>query len=759
MRFWGLLIILGAALSLISCHSAKKRILVIHSYASDYPAYPEYNHLIARDFRQAGMKVELSFFYLDCERYNAKGEIDRLNRLLDSIAGWQPELVLLNDDQATYSALKTYHPLLRKIPLVFTGVNYPNWELLNEYTNVTGFQDQIDYRTNCELVASFTGKKFIHTVLDYTYLDKKVREDIEQQLKDGNIISNLDFHLNKQEVEEVTSKGNIVVSAYSIRNPSKNWRENSDSTITGGSFLWNFSKYNASPYLQTKFDFTTETIGGFSTTKRFTSINEMFGCGYNFLGGYMTPLIVQVDDLVKTAVRILKGEAPAAIPIAISHKEYLMDWEVMQKEGIKIADVPKGFQIINIPFKAQYPIVWVFLIWGSTAGLSVIFILLIFLYIREARKKRQMGRALKDERKFLALAIKGSKTYAWKIEKSVLVFERAFQEAQHLVSTRLTPEEFSCFIHPEYRHYCNFLFQEVCENDENRIELRCDFNGKGYRWWELRYSIIEDAFDGKNIAGLLLDIEEYKAREQELIEARELAEQAELKQSFLANMSHEIRTPLNAIVGFSNILASAEHPLDKEEQKQFVDLINSNSELLLKLINDILEISRIESGYMSFEFAYYPLQPLLDEVYQTHKMLVPEQLQFIEETDQIPVQLYIDKNRMTQVLTNFISNACKFTKEGYIKLGYHYLADRKQVEIFVEDTGIGIPKIEQKMIFSRFYKQNEFIQGTGLGLSICRVIIEKLHGEIGLWSEPGKGSRFSIFMDCEMIKAEVRADE
>lgn len=114
---------------------------------------------------------------------------------------------------------------------------------------------------------------------------------------------------------------------------------------------------------------------------------------------------------------------------------------------------------------------------------------------------------------------------------------------------------------------------------------------------------------------------------------------------------------------------------------------------------------------------------------------------------------------MTQVLTNFISNACKFTKEGYIKLGYHYLADRKQVEIYVEDTGIGIPKIEQKMIFSRFYKQNEFIQGTGLGLSICRVIIEKLHGEIGLWSEPGKGSRFSIFMDCEVIKAEVHADE
>ena len=213
-------------------------------------------------------------------------------------------------------------------------------------------------------------------------------------------------------------------------------------------------------------------------------------------------------------------------------------------------------------------------------------------------------------------------------------------------------------------------------------------------------------------------------------------------------MSHEIRTPLNAIVGFSNILASGE-PIDKEEQQQYVDLINSNSELLLKLINDILEISRIESGYMSFEYARHPLQSLIEEVYQTHKMLIPGQLQFIQECDSHSVVVYIDKNRLKQVLTNFISNACKFTKNGYIKLGYCYLQEQKKVEIFVEDSGMGIPKIQQKMIFNRFYKQNEFAQGTGLGLSICRVIIEKLQGEIALQSEPGKGSRFSVFLECE----------
>lgn len=749
MRISGLFLILGMALFLANCHTPKKRVLVIHSYASDYPAYPEYNRLIAREFKKAGVKAELAFLYLDCERYNAEEEISRMNHLLDSIAGWHPDIILLNDDQATYSTLKTYHPLLKVIPGVFTGVNYPNWELLNDFSNVTGYQDKIDYRTNFELIADITGRKSIHTVLDFTYLDKKVRNDIAEQLKEGHVISNLDLHLDAKEVKKERERGNVIVTAYSIRNPIKNWRETSDSTFTGVNILWSLSKYNNTPYLQTKFDFTTETIAGFTTNQRFTAINEMFGCGYNLLGGYMTPLYIQVEDLVKTAVRIIKGEQPGKIPMGISRKEYLIDWTVMQKEGMKVEDVPIGFKIINIPYKARFPVLWGMLLWGGSIGLSVLFFVLIFLYTREAKKKRQMGRALADERKLLALAVKGSKTYAWRIEKNVLVFEKAFQEAQHLPSPRLELQEFSCFIHPGYRQVCQLLLQETSEIGENRIELRCDFNGKGYRWWELRYSIIEDIPEEKNIAGLLLDIEEYKAREQELIEARELAEQAELKQSFLANMSHEIRTPLNAIVGFSNILASADEPLDKEDQKQYVDLINSNSELLLKLINDILEISRIESGYMSFEFARHPLRPLLEEVYQTHKLLISNQIRFILDMDEIPVQLYIDKNRLIQVMTNFISNARKFTREGHIKIGYHYLDDKKQVEIFVEDTGIGIPKIEQKMIFNRFYKQNEFVQGTGLGLSICRVIIEKLNGEITLQSEPGKGSRFSVILACE----------
>lgn len=243
----------------------------------------------------------------------------------------------------------------------------------------------------------------------------------------------------------------------------------------------------------------------------------------------------------------------------------------------------------------------------------------------------------------------------------------------------------------------------------------------------------------------MLNIQAIKDREQELEEARLLAEKAELKQSFLANMSHEIRTPLNAIVGFSNILA-LDDGVSPEERLEYIGSINKNSDLLLKLINDILELSRIESGYMSFEYEKCFVSELVDSIYMTHQMLIPEQLEFIKELDAVQVEVMVDKGRLTQVITNFLNNASKFTKTGYIKLGYRYLSESDRVAIYVEDTGRGIELSEQKMIFSRFYKQDEFSQGAGLGLSICQVIVEKLRGKIELWSEPGKGSRFTVVL-------------
>lgn len=218
---------------------------------------------------------------------------------------------------------------------------------------------------------------------------------------------------------------------------------------------------------------------------------------------------------------------------------------------------------------------------------------------------------------------------------------------------------------------------------------------------------------------MLQNIQELKDHEQELIESRELAEQAELKQSFLNNMSHEIRTPLNAIVGFSDMLAN-EPEFSNEERQEFVDIINTNTKLLLKLVGDVLELSRIESGNLSFTFQRESVCRLLDDVYQTHSLLIRPPLQFLKDFPPEDVQVNVDPMRLTQVLTNFLNNANKFTKGGSIRLGYCCPSGMSEVHLYVEDTGIGIPHSEQKMIFERFYKRSEFPKASGWACpSVC----------------------------------------
>ncbi len=730
----------------VACSQRERRVLVIHSYEDDYPGYIEYNGLIEEEFKRAHTPVDISYFYLDCERRNEETEISTLKNLLDSISASRPEVILVNDDQATYSLLKTYHPLLKEIPVVFTGVNYPNWELINEHTNVTGFQDKIDFPKNLEMIRKLTGKQRIYTILDNTFLDRKVRKDIAEQIESTSIVSNLDWHLDREGISEEIEKGNIVLSAFSVRRPSENWNIKKNA---GAEFLWVIGKYSTQPYLQTKYDYTTLTMASFSTRLRFTAINELFDCGYNFLGGYMTSVKTQVEDGVGAVLRLLKGASVYEMPIRESKKGYFIDWRILQKERMKLEDLPAGYTVINVPYKVRHPFVWWFTVLGGLLFLILLLGGITYLYWRETQRKRSVLYDLEDEKESLALAVEGSNTYAWRLKGDRMVFENAFGRDLSLESHSLTIPEFLSFVHPGCLGDAEPLLHRMTANGKHFMELRCDFDGSGFQWWELRCSTMKSAFGGQKTTGLLLNIEEYKKREQELIEARQLAEKAELKESFLANMSHEIRTPLNAIVGFSHLLSSPEMEFSDEEKLEFRETINRNNELLLKLINDILEISRIESGYMSFNYGNYPVASVVNEIYLTHRLLIPHSIDFRLEKGDKDLNVYLDRDRLVQVITNFLNNAAKFTQKGSITLGWNYRPDSQEVEIYVEDTGIGIAPAEQKMIFNRFYKQNEFVQGTGLGLSICKVIVEKLQGRIALSSEVGKGSRFSVFFSCE----------
>lgn len=724
----------------------ERRILIVHSYEESYVGYPDFNRLIDKEFRRNGVNADIRIVYLDCEAFQEEPELKYMYHLLDSVSdGWEPEIILVNDDQAAYSLFKCCHPLAKEIPVVFGGVNYPNWELLKEYPNVTGFHDRMDLMKNIRLGAKLFGEDVeLFTVLDSTYIDRQIRADIENQLKDEKVTCMVGYSGTPREkrLYYPHKEGYARFSSLSVRIGKKQETAN---------FIWTLSKYSIGMcYLQMKRDYTSVNIGNICASPSLTAINEAFGYNEKLLGGYITTFPILAEEEVSAAIRILHGEKPSGIPVRESRKKYVVDWNVMQQRGISKESIPAECTIINIPFREEYPVAWGTGVVLIIILLSTLFVWLFFLYRREQGRKRRALYELESEKETLALAIEGSDTFAWKLENDHFVFEKEFWISQKMSAKSLGFEELLSFMHPDHWDEVRGYWKNISKAGKVVSQVRCDFNEKGYQWWEFRYKTILLPGGGYKAAGLLLNIQAIKDREQELEEARLLAEKAELKQSFLANMSHEIRTPLNAIVGFSNILA-LDDGVSPEERLEYIGSINKNSDLLLKLINDILELSRIESGYMSFEYEKCFVSELVDSIYMTHQMLISEQLEFIKELDAVQVEVMVDKGRLTQVITNFLNNASKFTKTGYIKLGYRYLSESDRVAIYVEDTGRGIELSEQKMIFSRFYKQDEFSQGAGLGLSICQVIVEKLRGKIKLWSEPGKGSRFTVVLS--VVKA------
>ena len=269
---------------------------------------------------------------------------------------------------------------------------------------------------------------------------------------------------------------------------------------------------------------------------------------------------------------------------------------------------------------------------------------------------------------------------------------------------------------------------------------------------------------GDNCPPFLLSIEwnitEMEQMRRELVVAKKKAETSDqLKSAFLANMSHEIRTPLNAIVGFSRLIAESE---EYAERRMYYQIVEANNDRLLSLINEILDLSKIEANMVEFIMGPVRLQTLFEEVYQAHLLRCPEEVALVNDADpDHDVVIHTDKNRLFQVISNLIGNAFKFTTHGAVTFGYRI--EGKRVSFYVKDTGTGIPKEKLASVFDRFVKANNFVQGTGLGLSISKTIIEKLQGEISVTSEVDKGTTFSFYLplpeeEIELVETEVQAE-
>lgn len=293
------------------------------------------------------------------------------------------------------------------------------------------------------------------------------------------------------------------------------------------------------------------------------------------------------------------------------------------------------------------------------------------------------------------------------------------------------------YIHPNDAGYINSFFEEVKQGKAHhfRREVRVK-SGDGWKWICANITRNPQSVDPNKPEMICINYDITELKDSQL--KRERAEELDrLKSAFLANMSHEIRTPLNAIVGFSQLLAETDDP---EERHEFVEIIDSNNRMLLQLISDILDLAKIESGTMDFKFADMNVKEVINEIVTSFRIKMPDNVALIAPQDSPECQIYSDRMRLTQVISNFLNNAIKYTSEGCITLAYEIIGD--EIKFSVTDTGDGMSQEIQAHIFDRFYKGNTFKQGTGLGLSICETIVNRLGGRIGVNSELGKGSTF-----------------
>lgn len=732
-------------------HAETRRIALIHSFEPGYPPAAKALELLQKEFSLLGLDCDVREYYLDCDRYMEEAENLRMAGFVDDLSAWGAELIAVLDDQAAYALMACRHPLAHEIPVVFSGVNYPNISLLLQYPNITGYADTPDYLRTIRMIESIMGKSRICLMNGQVFLDRKIWHALNEQCRgqgfaivtstEGAYFAGSSYHRvhERETISPILKRQNIDV----LLDTTKIVRMTSDS-IAIRHLMW-LGRGDNTLLLYTKRDYTTKRVGMLFDNPTFQTINEGFGFADYLLGGYFTPLESQIRYMATGIKERLEGRMPRQ-QVTECAKQYVLNWHVLQKYGIPLESIPAEYTVMYIPFseRYRYPIL-IGSILGAVFVLTVI-VLLSFSLLRERRRKREALRNLLYEHETLCLAIEGNSTYAWRLEGDSVSCDSQFCELIHHRPGRLLLDEITPYIHPDDLPAFRKNIAARHERTHHKGQYRCNFTGE-FQWWEFSYNTIHTPGHAPIIAGLLQNIQELKDHEQELIESRELAEQAELKQSFLNNMSHEIRTPLNAIVGFSDMLAN-EPEFSNEERQEFVDIINTNTKLLLKLVGDVLELSRIESGNLSFTFQRESVCRLLDDVYQTHSLLIRPPLQFLKDFPPEDVQVNVDPMRLTQVLTNFLNNANKFTKGGSIRLGYCCPSGMSEVHLYVEDTGIGIPHSEQKMIFERFYKRSEFSQGVGLGLSICVLIVEKMGGRIELQSEEGRGSRFTVVLPC-----------
>lgn len=754
-------------------------IVVLHSWNDQGEEGLPFRETMDRMFRERGINAELHHIYFNAvhtgEKHIASGQWMQME---DSMEIWKPEVILINDDAILDWIIQ--HPehdhIFNTTPSVFAGINLLQRDSLYRYTNMTGFEDKIDLPKNLNIYKRVTGRPNPAIEIDFTPYDMRMRKYLFAQIADTTrYINDYDFHMKRfnRDSLEAHHPGCIMVNFISAESPEANsnifWQKRkkgekmeNDDIIAGKEILGlSYCEAETAWQIQVKYDIYSNSFVDRSRWTQFTCIREQFNDKENtrFLCGYFTSMETQVEDQVEYATAILRGTKTSALPIAEHKKGYYLDYNAMAryKGALTTPELMEMFEVVNLPLRLRYPIM------AMTAYILAILAFILFLAFLVYRLYKWFNSSqlhtlelLKKENDTHTQLFIDTQSSTWSSDNGVITMPKEIAEMYH-ISSKTRVEDFEKMLHEDCLASWEILKNHTKNLGRKRLRLHVTLDkGNSWHWYEMIYNATEETAQTGKLSGLLVNIDDVVAKEDEMKRAYEEVSDTELKESFLANISHDLRTPLNAVTGFSNLLtmASKDTPISDKDKKEFSDIIHQNSEMMLTMIDNVVD-NTIE-GVADIKMKMMPrsVSTLINECYKTNAILAPHHLHFAMEYSEPDCEILIDVHRMKQVLNNFISNAFKFTAEGEVVIGWRYVNDERDdnevpipsslIEIYVRDTGKGISDEDQKHLFDRFYKVTERDKGTGLGLNISKTIIEKHNGTIGVTSKLGEGSTFYI---------------
>ena len=736
----------------------------MYSSSPYYDCYGNFEELLRQEFRKQGIEPVFNKFYLDFNTVDPKEGIKNMEAYLEIIKDKPVALILTVGDQAVSALFNTRHRLLSSVSVVACNVHFPDEKLIKEYERrkVYVLRDAPDFQRNIDFIKSLRPQVGIDVIynIDLTPLGRKsfdllTRFADRKEMRLLGCGTAFSVEPEYKELQEMVEHYNLM--------PARAGSHVGKDEITislcpfrytkGTSLFVDMEKSKSGQkkevFLLDKFDQMSLPITKALNIPSFSCIRQGFGEDAKIVGGYMATDEISARTAADFSVRLMNKEKIGMPTIRDMEKEYVLDWTYFSAYAdFDVENVPENVRIINYSFYDRYRNELYFL-----TGLFILaFILVLVSWLRIRRRSREERKnleMLEEIHKRLTLSMDGGRVALWDIQGENIEFDENYTRLVGMEQRTFVRTDFLKYAYPDDVSLLNSLYETLHQSTDMHVRrVRFSFSEENYRWYELRCRSLKDAKGRIMLAGVMQDIQLQVEREEQLIQAKQMAENAELKQSFLNNMSHEIRTPLNAIVGFTNLLVGeGGDEIEPEEKKAMLEIINRNNELLLKLVNDVVEISRLDSGNLDLEIKEWNMTTVVKEIYMAYQTLIKPSLQFhlvLDESLSLPVR--IDRMRFIQVISNFLNNADKFTRSGSVTLGCSVDKEHRKVSVYVQDTGKGIDEKELMMIFDRFYKTDEFEQGSGLGLSICKVIIERLCGHIEVQSEVGKGSRFTVIL-------------